>query len=274
MKPLASICGVVAALTIVHTAAGQEEGKSIIIRPAVVLIEAKTKGIAEGAKVEAIDVPKETVAKKLLRDVRLKRKGSKGLDREYVVKSAKVTLADGTVVECQALLADDVPGKTTLKDLQAMTMEAVGEEGAGTWYGFLARYEVVLDASKDSPAKKKDMEKLQGGWRVVSSQVPPDELSPQVRFGVGALTVKGNKLTYDLQDKEGDKYFGTMDIDPATKAFDLPSYPGEAVGLGIYDLDGDDLRIAFGVDCLYRPKGFEMPKDGVSWLLVLKRQKP
>ena len=47
--------------------------------------------------------------------------------------------------------------------------------------------------------------------------------------------------------------------------------------LAIYDLKGDDLKIGFGNDGPIqpqRPKRFEMGKENVVWLLVLKRQKP
>jgi hypothetical protein len=65
-----------------------------------------------------------------------------------------------------------------------------------------------------------------------------------------------------------------MNIDPATKAFDFPGGSGGETMLGIYDLEGDNLRISFGVDGLVRPKGFEVLKAGVVWQLVLKRAKP
>jgi hypothetical protein len=41
----------------------------------------------------------------------------------------------------------------------------------------------------------------------------------------------------------------------------------------IYELKGDDLKIGFGVDNLLRPTRFEIGKDQVGWLLVLKRER-
>ena len=42
--------------------------------------------------------------------------------------------------------------------------------------------------------------------------------------------------------------------------------------LGIYELNGDDLKIGFGNDGLIRPKRFELARDQVVGLLVLKRE--
>ena len=44
--------------------------------------------------------------------------------------------------------------------------------------------------------------------------------------------------------------------------------------LAIYELNGDDLKIGFGNDGLVCPTRFEIGKDDVAWLLVLKRDKP
>jgi uncharacterized protein (TIGR03067 family) len=275
MKLLSSLCGVIAALTIVGMARGQEKAQTIILRPAVVLIDAKARGNAKGAEIKEIEVPKRTITKKVLSDVRAKGKDLKGLDREYVVNSARITLADDTVVECQILMADEVPEKTTLRNLQKMhTLDAVCDQESGTWYGYLAKYEVVVDASKDSPAKKKDMAKLQGTWRIISSQVADEDSLPEEELSRRTFTVQGNKLTYDFKNPSGDKCKGTMDIDPATKAFDYPGGPGGETMLGIYELEGDNLKIAFGVDGLMRSKGFEVLKAGVAWQLALKRAEP
>jgi uncharacterized protein (TIGR03067 family) len=250
----------------------QQNVKTTITRPLVVLIEAQTKGIPDNAKLKAIAIPKETIGTKLLRDVRLKRKQAKGLDREYVVKTLKLTLSDDTVVECQGLLADDVPETTTAKNPQGFPVDAASEKGVGTWYQYLASYQLVVDPAKDPPARKKDMEKLQGTWRVVSSQLGDEKPRSEEELNT-LVTIKGNKLTRNMQNSPRDSYHGIMNIDPVTKAFDFPGAPTGETMLGIYDLQGDDLKIAFGNDGVMRPKGFDPIKHD-ALLMVLKRQKP
>lgn len=124
MKTLAGVCQVVATLAIVVMATGRgtgttdapqaKERKAVPLK-VVVLIRAETKGVSEGAKIKQIDTLKEAaVAKKSLDQVQEKNgKEVKRLNGTYVVKDAKITLADGrvVVVECQVLVAVE-PGKT------------------------------------------------------------------------------------------------------------------------------------------------------------------
>jgi hypothetical protein len=75
VKPLASVCRVVAILAVIAmasglgtgtTAAAQGEGRKTVPLPVVVLIDAKTKGVSEGAKIKQIETLKEAaVAKKV-----------------------------------------------------------------------------------------------------------------------------------------------------------------------------------------------------------------
>jgi RNA polymerase sigma factor (sigma-70 family) len=120
---------------------------------------------------------------------------------------------------------------------------------------------------------KKDMEKLQGAWRVISSQVG-DEKAPEDEVARRKVTVKGDKLTYDYGNERKERQEGTIKLDPKTRAFDWTwTFPQEgATMLGIYELKGDDLRICFGE--LVRPRRFEIGKDDVVWLLALRREQP
>src|SRR4051794_17093132 len=107
MKLLASVCGVVVALTIVCVATGQEGEKRTIKRTTFVLIDAKSKGISEETVIKRIEVPERTVAKEVLLDVKDRNgknqpyQGTQGVGKaqvpsEWVVKSVKMILADDT----------------------------------------------------------------------------------------------------------------------------------------------------------------------------------
>jgi uncharacterized protein (TIGR03067 family) len=128
---------------------------------------------------------------------------------------------------------------------------------------------------QDDNVVKEDMEKLQGAWRVVSSQVGDDKAAED-EVARRKVTVKGDTLTYDYGNEQKEQQEGTIALDPKTKAFawtwTLPQ--NGATMLAIYELKGDDLKIGFGDDGLVRPKQFVIGKEHVVGLLVLKREKP
>lgn len=132
-----------------------------------------------------------------------------------------------------------------------------------------------LDRRQQQNLAPKDLDKLQGSWRVVSSQVG-DEKASSDEVARRKVTVNGNILIYEYGNEQKEKQEGTIKLDPKTKAFDWSwtSPQKGATMLGIYELKGDDLKIGFGNDdSIRRPKRFVMGKDDVVWLLVLKRDK-
>jgi uncharacterized protein (TIGR03067 family) len=132
---------------------------------------------------------------------------------------------------------------------------------------------VSVAAGQDKDEAQKDIEKLQGHWRVVSSQVA-DEKALEEEFKKRRITFAGDKLTYEHGNEQKEQMEGTIKLDPKTKAFDWNLTALETTMLAIYELKGDDLKIGFGNDGLIRPRRFEIGKEDVVWLLVLKRQKP
>ena len=130
-------------------------------------------------------------------------------------------------------------------------------------------------AAQDKDGAGKDLEKMQGVWRVVSSQVA-DEKASEDEVKTRKVTVKGNVLVYEYGNERKEKREGTIKLDPETKAIDWvwTSPEDGATMLGLYELKGDDLKIGFGNDGLVRPRRLEIGKEDVVWLLVLKRDKP
>jgi uncharacterized protein (TIGR03067 family) len=128
-------------------------------------------------------------------------------------------------------------------------------------------------AGQDKDEGKKDLDKMQGTWRVVSSQVA-DEKASEDEVKKRRIRVKGNSLIYETGNERKEKREGTITLDPKTKAFDWTWTEAGTTMLAIYELKGDDLKIGFGNDGLIRPKRFEMAKESVVWMLILKREKP
>jgi hypothetical protein len=160
-------------------AAQRKEQKAVPLK-VVVLIDAKTKGVSAGAKIKQIGILKESaVAKKSLGDLKERDgKGVKRLNGTYVVKDAKVMLADGGVVACPVLVAVE-PGKTTLRDVNFVsTLRATSGKELGTWYGYTAVFDTPApeDQAADNAAKAKKDEIKGDEWKIGfgnDSQVRP-----------------------------------------------------------------------------------------------------
>ena len=120
---------------------------------------------------------------------------------------------------------------------------------------------------------QQDIDHLQGTWLVVSSQTG-DEKEPLESLKKQRVIIKGDHLTLALGNERNEKRAGTIKIDPQKKSLDwvIPR-AGDAPMKAIYEWKGDDLKIGFGVDGWLRPTRFEMGKDQVGWLLVLKRER-
>ncbi len=149
---------------------------------------------------------------------------------------------------------------------------------AAGWYGYTAERDTPARNGRVAEAKptrtrkpKSDLERLQGTWRVVSSQVG-DEKASDEDVKRRRVTIKGNVLTYDFGNERGEKREGTVTLDPRTKSLDWASPQAGGTMLALYDLKGDDLKIGFGNDGMVRPRQWVIGKDDVAWLLVLKRE--
>jgi len=128
---------------------------------------------------------------------------------------------------------------------------------------------------QDQDAARKELDRMQGTWRVVSSQVG-DEKAADEEVKKRNVTIKANKLTYDYGNGKDRPLEGTIKLDPKAKYLDWTVTAPEAgrTALAIYELKDDDLKIGFGNDGIIRPRRWAIGKDDVVWLLVLKREKP
>jgi uncharacterized protein (TIGR03067 family) len=125
----------------------------------------------------------------------------------------------------------------------------------------------------DKSAIEKETKKFQGTWTIESSvtggqEIPRDQL-------VGFLMIyEGDKHTL----KYGDKVFqvGIQTIDPSKspKTIDVTMTEGPAKGkvmLGIYEFDGDTLKVCFDSQGMNRPTEFKSAPGSQNFLNVHKR---
>jgi uncharacterized protein (TIGR03067 family) len=141
----------------------------------------------------------------------------------------------------------------------------------------LAFIGLVLFASARAEEKKKfDAEKLVGKWEFVSgekegTEVKGDGLKGKVEITKGTLTIKGGEegkdvfpMNYTLDTKK----------DPITivlKGTDGPVK--DQTVKGIIELDGDKLKLCYGLPDEDFPKGFKTKEGSKTHSFVLKRVK-
>jgi uncharacterized protein (TIGR03067 family) len=121
----------------------------------------------------------------------------------------------------------------------------------------------------------KEVRKFQGTWTIESSEtggkaIPPGELKGLI------VIFEGDKHTV----KRGDEVIqvGTQKLDPSEspKAIDVTMTEGPnkgAVMLGIYEIDGDTLKVCFDPRGKKRPTEFKSPPGSENFVNVHKRVK-
>jgi uncharacterized protein (TIGR03067 family) len=132
---------------------------------------------------------------------------------------------------------------------------------------------VVLIAAGTAPADdaKKDEEKMQGTWTVVSMEWSGNKESAEDVKEM-KVTVKDNSITISNGRRDETTTF-KLDPSKTPKAFDFKDKDQKG-GMGIYELDGDDLKLCFVTEeGKKRPTEFTSKRDSGHTLIVLKRQK-
>jgi RNA polymerase sigma factor (sigma-70 family) len=143
--------------------------------------------------------------------------------------------------------------------------------------------EVTLQVEPNDSSKK-EMAKLQGTWTAVSVERDGKSMSEEeVKKLDIRLTIKGNEFMLMPLASQAPEHFpyGTFQIDPTKKpkAINftiLPYYPGMKTStvLGIYEVDGDSLKVLQGLPDQGRPTEFKTtPQSGLEFI-VFNRAKP
>jgi uncharacterized protein (TIGR03067 family) len=113
-----------------------------------------------------------------------------------------------------------------------------------------------------------DEAKLQGTWVLVSGERHGEAFSDETLKSV-KLTFAGDVLITQNKDRANEAKF-QLHADQTPKAIDL--LMKDAVGQGIYELQGDDLKILHGEVGDGRPTKFDVKLSPRLTLLVLKRE--
>jgi len=136
-------------------------------------------------------------------------------------------------------------------------------------------FSVSASWAEDKPDVEKELKKFQGVWTIESSEyggqkLPADQLKEFV------VIYEGEKHTV----KAGDKVIqvGTQKIDPSKspKTIDVTMTEGPSKGavmLGIYEIDGDTLKVCFDMEGKKRPTEFKSEAGSQTFLNVHKRVK-
>jgi uncharacterized protein (TIGR03067 family) len=126
------------------------------------------------------------------------------------------------------------------------------------------------DAPKKPPA---DGDRIQGVWNLVSSErggkaEAGDEKQPlQIEF-----TAESFRFRLPAGARRAQPY--TLDPGKSPKAIDwLGDRKDVSPVPGIYELDGDTLKVCWGVGDKVRPREFKTKAGKDDWLWVLKRAK-
>lgn len=130
------------------------------------------------------------------------------------------------------------------------------------------------DAPKEDPIKQ-ELDKLQGTWVIVANtqegKEAPESLRESKRY-----TIKGDHYSVFFKGAEKPLLEFRIKLDPTSKpkTIDIIGLKTDAVLLaGLYELDGDTLKICVPVGSGDRPKAFKSEAGSKSGIIVYKRVK-
>jgi uncharacterized protein (TIGR03067 family) len=127
---------------------------------------------------------------------------------------------------------------------------------------------------------KDDLAKMEGEWTLVSmerdGEQPPEEFIKSLR-----RVVKGDEYTVTGRGQDGNpatlsKGKFKLDASKKPKTIDFTPSGGVAAGetlLGIYELQGDTLKVCYAMPSHDRPKEYKTPEGSHCTLSVWKRVK-
>ena len=134
-----------------------------------------------------------------------------------------------------------------------------------------ACFVLLLSAAtgRAEPPKDDDAKKLQGTWEIVSSEDGGDKVASEVG---GKVVISADKITLAVGEKRASIRY-KLDPTKTPKWIDLVNEQDE-MAPGIYELDGDTLKICFPESGKERATKFESKKNSPNdRFMVLKRAK-
>jgi uncharacterized protein (TIGR03067 family) len=134
---------------------------------------------------------------------------------------------------------------------------------------------LALAASGGSDdAVKKELKKFQGTWKVVRMQVDGVKI-PVEAFDKTTVVVEGDKFSFRDKGRVYEEIEVVLDVAKKPREIDLHFVTGLKKGVtekGLYELDGDTLKICQSLNLKKRPTDLESGKGSAQQRMVLKRQ--
>lgn len=136
---------------------------------------------------------------------------------------------------------------------------------------------LAADAPKDD-ASKKDMDQLQGSWRLISRERDGKADAADAVKDIIMIN-KGDRFTFKGAASGAGATEGTFTVDATKKPKAMDRTPADGPRKGklvpsIYALDGDTLKICAALGGGERPKEFTSKAGSGHVLSVFKREKP
>jgi uncharacterized protein (TIGR03067 family) len=163
-------------------------------------------------------------------------------------------------------MEDRTLSKETTMKTRLLALAAVGL--------FLAAAAPKADNFKDDDAKK-ELEKWQGTWTLVGAEEKGQKASDEDLKKVPVtLVIKDDKFTIKFGDQMME---GTFKLDPAKKPKAYDAKGTDAQGnthqsIGIYEIDGDMLKVCFVQADKERPKEFKTGATSEAALHTYKKK--
>lgn len=133
----------------------------------------------------------------------------------------------------------------------------------------LAAAAILLVASGTALADDKEKDKLDGVWMVESLERNGQPAGADVTQNF-KLSITGEKLKIERQGNERE---GTIKIDSTKKPKEIDITVGDRATKGIYELEGDTLKICQARPGDDRPTELSAKEGSNQMLMVLKREK-
>lgn len=115
-----------------------------------------------------------------------------------------------------------------------------------------------------------DKAKLQGTWKLVGMERGGESALDKVKEREPHLVIRGDRLL--LQDKERTREMTyQLGADKKLRTIDIIEKGREQTTKGIYQLQGDDLKICTGAPGGERPKDFKTKAGTRDALMIFKR---
>jgi uncharacterized protein (TIGR03067 family) len=117
---------------------------------------------------------------------------------------------------------------------------------------------------------KKDLEKLQGDWDLVSAETKSKDITNVAKKNF-SMKIKGNKFVLETGGNLLEFIF-RLNSAKSPKEVDFKTAAG-GTALGIFAFDGDKLKLSWLPNGKGRPKGFTTDAKTNQYTFVVKRKK-